>query len=272
MRSATLARLMIGVMLTASPLAAQGPATLGRERADFSSWLATAPLSPFAAIAVQPIGPGITLGDEPADIPLPGFGKARIMAEKGVLVLLRGSARQVLPRGRPVASGEYQLVAEGEAQRRVVVVFGPIHNARPPAWYELNPAVRVTVKLTAPSRKGEFRTLGLDGVETQAEEAGFASVTLDGKTTQLRVYRMGAADDEEAELMIFFRDSTNTSDTYPAGRFVTLDPAPGGSYTIDFNWARNPFCAYSTVFPCPAPWPGNTLPLGLKAGEKYVSK
>lgn len=257
-------------MLTAAPLVAQGPGSLDRERTDFSSWLASAPLSPFAAIAVQPVGPGITLGDDPADVPLPGFGKARIVEEKGTLVLLRGTARQVLPRSRPVAAGGYQFVAEGEAQRRVVVVFGPVHNAHPPAWYGITPAMRMTVKLTAPGRKGEFRTLGLDGVETQAEEAGFAPVTLGGTTTQLRVYRMGAADDEEAELMIFFRDSTNKGETYPAGRFVTLDPAPGGSYTLDFNKSRNPFCAYSTVFPCPAPWPGNTLPIAVTAGEKYV--
>lgn len=258
------------LLLHAPDALAQSLTAIDRERADFAAWLATAPLSPFAAIAVQPVGPGISLGDEPADIPLGGFGKAQVIEQGGSLVLVRDGKRQPLPRGRAVPVSGHQLIAEGDAGRRVLVVFGPVKGARAPAWYPVDASRRVTVKLTAPSRRGAFRTLGLDGVETRAEEAGFAAVTLGGVTTQLRVYRMGAAEDEEAELMIFFRDSTNSTDTYPAGRFVSLDPAGGGSYIIDFNKARNPFCAYSTVFPCPAPWPGNTLPLALRAGEKYV--
>lgn len=262
--------LLCGLMLGAAvPLQGQANPTLERERAEFAIWLGTATLSPFAAIAVQPVGPGITLGTEPADVPLAGIGKATVREEGGTLVLQSGTGRRVLPRGRPVPVGSYQLVADGEPGRRVLVVFGAVRNAQAPSYYPVDAAVRVTVKLTAPTRKGAFRTLGLDGVETQAEEVGFAPVSMGGAVTPLRVYRMGRADDDEAELMIFFRDSTSKAGTYPAGRFVVLDPAAGGRYTIDFNRARNPFCAYSTVFPCPAPWPGNSLPVSVKAGEKY---
>jgi hypothetical protein len=253
----------------ANPLSGQAGPDLERERAEFATWLTTAPLSPYAAIAVQPVGPGITLGPEPADIPLAGIERVRIVEERGGLVLARGNARRALPRGRAVAVGRYQVVGEGERNRRVVVVFGAVKAAHPPSYYPVDRNVKVTVRLTAASRKGAFRTLGLDGVETQAEEAGVATVTLAGTTTNLRVYRMGAPDDDEAELMIFFRDGTNDKGTYPAGRFVVLDPAGNGQYRIDFNRARNPFCAYNTVFPCPAPWPSNMLPVAMEAGEKY---
>jgi uncharacterized protein (DUF1684 family) len=83
---------------------------------------------------------------------------------------------------------------------------------------------------------------------------------------------MGGANDDEAELQVFFRDSTNGNGSYPAGRFLTLDPAGAGRYRVDLNRARNPFCAYNTVFPCPPPWPGNTLPVSINAGEKYLPK
>lgn len=257
-------------MVAVADLAAQS--TLDRDRAEFATWLSANQLSPFAAIAVQPVGPGITLGTDPADVPLGGIGSAKVVEEAGGLVLISGNARRSLPRGRPVALGSYQLVGEGEKGRRIVIVFGAVKHQKAPAYYPLDPKAKLTVELTAPSRKGAFRTLGLDGAETQAEEVGFAPVPLGGGVTPLRVYRMGAADDDEADLMIFFRDSTSKSETYPAGRFVVLEPAGSGKYIVDFNRARNPFCAYSTVFPCPAPWPGNTLPAGVRAGEKYESR
>jgi hypothetical protein len=264
-------RLSLALLLAGTTsLAAQARPEVDRERAEFATWLATAPLSPYAAIAVQPVGPGIDLGPDPADVPLSGIGRVRIIEERGGLVLVSGTARRALPRGRAVAVGNYQVVGEGEPGRRVVVVFGPVKSFQAPAYYPIDSKARVTVELAAPTRKGAFRTLGLDGVETQAEEVGTVSVSIGGKATTLRVYRMGAAEDDEAELMIFFRDGTSDKGTYPAGRFVVLDPAGGTRrYTIDFNRARNPFCAYNTVFPCPAPWPGNTLPVALEAGEKY---
>jgi hypothetical protein len=260
------------LLLAAAPLPAQSNTSVDRERAEFTTWLATTALSPYAAIAVQPVGRGITLGPESADVPLPGIASVTVREERGMLVLTGGSGPRALPRGRPVALGSYQLVAEGEPGRGILVVFGAIRGAHAPSYYPVDPRARTVVELTAPSRKGSFRTLGLDGVETQAEEVGFAPVAMGGTVTPLRVYRMGSIDDDEAELMIFFRDSTSNVSTYPAGRFVVLDPAGPGRYTIDFNRARNPFCAYSTVFPCPAPWPGNTLPAGVKAGEKYEAK
>ena len=50
---------------------------------------------------------------------------------------------------------------------------------------------------------------------------------------------------------------------------MALAPAAAGRYRLDFNRARNPFCAYSSAYPCPAPWPGNTVPASVTAGERY---
>jgi uncharacterized protein (DUF1684 family) len=66
-----------------------------------------------------------------------------------------------------------------------------------------------------------------------------------------------------------FRDETNGRGSYPAGRFVSLSPIADGRYRLDFNRARNPFCAYSSAYPCPAPWRGNAIPAPVPAGERY---
>jgi uncharacterized protein (DUF1684 family) len=80
------------------------------------------------------------------------------------------------------------------------------------------------------------------------------------------------ATEDESELLVFFRDRTSARGSYDGGRFVELLPRPDGTYLLDFNRARNPFCAYSSVFPCPAPWPGNTLDAEVAAGERYAPK
>ena len=62
---------------------------------------------------------------------------------------------------------------------------------------------------------------------------------------------------------------SNGDGTYPAGRFVSLLPLPDGQFRLDLNRARNPFCAYSSAYPCPAPWRGNAIPAPIAAGERY---
>lgn len=249
--------------------AAQLPAPITEERADFARWLTSDPLSPYAAIALQPVGDGISIGYEPADIPLSSTGRGIAKEERGSVSLTWNGRNLPLPRGRPVRLEKYTLVASGRAGRSVVAVFGPIRNATPPSYFAYAGALSFAAQLEPPERRGSFVILGLDGSETEAREAGFLRVTVEGAAARLRVYRVGAADDEEAELIVFFRDATNGKGTYPAGRFVPLLPEGNGRYRLDFNRARNPFCAYSSVYPCPAPWPGNLIPAPIEAGERY---
>lgn len=257
--------------LAAAPAAAQLPADLGRERQAYVAWLTTAALSPYAAVALQSIGAGLVLGPETGDIPLAGLVRTELREARGA-VTLRAAGREVsVPRGRPVPlDSTRRLVVNGAPGRTVAIVYGPLRPAPAPAWFDYDPALVLTVELEPPERRGRFRILGPDGLETEAAEAGFVAVRAGGSAGRLRAYRVGAEDDDEAELLIFFRDATNRHGSYPAGRFVELIPLGGRRYRLDFNRARNPFCAYSTVFPCPAPWPGNQLAAALAAGEKYA--
>jgi uncharacterized protein (DUF1684 family) len=42
-------------------------------------------------------------------------------------------------------------------------------------------------------------------------------------------------------------------------------------FEIDFNFAYNPYCAYSPYFSCPLPPVENWLKLPIRAGEKNFS-
>jgi hypothetical protein len=251
-----------------TPLAGQTSA-ITIERGAFATWLATAPVSPLAAIAQQPIGQGLRLGPADADVPLDGLPEQRVGERAGTVTLETAGGRRVLPRGLPVTIGVFTLVADGPTGRAVLTVFGPRHSGRRPTYYPPEAPLVFVGPLSPPDAIRTVRLLGLDGVEVEAVEAGSVVVPIEGARTRLLVRRLPVSGGEESELEIFFRDATSGNGTYPAGRFVTLVPESPGRYRLDFNRARNPFCAYSSVYACPAPWRGNTIGAPITAGERY---
>lgn len=252
------------------PLRAQS-ATLAGEREAFASWLATAPVSPLAAIAQQPIGAGIRLGPADADVPLTGVAEQRVTQAGGAVTLEGATGRRALPRGLPARLGGFTVVADGPPGRAVLTVFGPTHRDTKPSYFAPDSLLVFLGPLTAPARPGTVRVLGVDGIEVEAAEAGSVVVPIGGRRTRLLVRRLPTSGGEESELEIFFRDGTSGEGTYPAGRFVALIPEGPGHYRLDFNRARNPFCAYSTAYACPAPWRGNTVDAPITAGERYTA-
>jgi hypothetical protein len=249
---------------------AAAQSAVGRERAEYVAWLTTAPTSPLAAVAQQPIGAGLRLGPADADVPLQGTGEYRVVPRAGIVRLESASGSRPMPRGVPVKLATYTLTADGPPGREVLTVFGARRSGKPPAYFDLSPTQVFSGTLSPPARHGIVRALGVDGIEVEAAEAGSVLVPVGGTRVRLRVLRMPSPGGEESELEIFFRDETNGRGTYPAGRFVSLVPLAAGRYRLDFNRARNPFCAYSSAYPCPAPWPGNAIPAPVTAGERYA--
>ncbi len=267
-RAALAAWAVLPVLATAAPLAAQSTDAIARERRDLAEWLETAPNSPLAATAQQPIGTGLTLGRNETDLPLPGVAEHRLV-EKNARVTLEGpEGPRPVPRGLPFRLGRYTLTVDGPPGRAVVTVFGPARKHHAIEHYPIDGRLIFIGQLIAPEHRATVRLLGLDGIEVEATEAGSVLVPLGNRITRLRVRRLPISG-EESELEIYFRDSTNGAGSYPAGRFVALIPTSDGRYRLDFNRARNPFCAYSSAYACPAPWQGNVLPAPVQAGEQY---
>ena len=252
-------------------LAAQ-KASVAAERQAFGDWLATAPVSPLAAIAQEPVGAGLRLGPADADVPLDGIAEQRVSQAGGWVILSSGEARRTLPRGLPIRVGTFTLLADGPPGRAVLTVFGSRHAPARPTYYPPDAPLVFVGPLSPPAESRTVRVLGVDGVEVDAMEAGSVVVGVGPSRARLRVRRLPVSGGEESELEIFFRDATNGKGTYPAGRFVALVPEGPGRYRLDFNRARNPFCAYNTAYACPAPWPGNTIDAPVAAGERYQAR
>jgi uncharacterized protein len=257
-------------LLVPGLLGAQTPPDIVRERADYVAWLTSASTSPLAALAQQPVGPGVRLGPADAEVPLEGV-PPHLVSERGGAILLQGpDGARALPRGRPFRLGRYTLTVDGPNGRAVLTLFGDQHHGTPPGYYSYDPTLVLVGPLAPPEQPGSVWVLAVDGIEVEATEAGSMVVPIGGERVRLRVRRIPVGRTEESDLEIYFRDGTNGQGSYPAGRFVSLVAQRDGRYRLDFNRARNPFCAYSTAYPCPAPWPGNAIQRPIEAGERYL--
>jgi hypothetical protein len=258
------------LVAAAASAPAQESSALSAERRSYAEWLSTSATSPLAAIAMQRLEGRVTLGPDTADIPLRGFGPAVVAERNGAVTFTGADGRsRPLPRGRPVAMAPWTLEVLGTGGASVLMVFGK-PTGSPPGWYGVDPTLAFSATLEPPAKRERRRVLTLDGIEVEAETAGHVALPLGPAGARLLVMRMPVPGTEESELQVYFRDQTNDRGTYPAGRFVEVTEGPGGTYRIDFNRARNPFCAYSSVYPCPVPWSGNAISTPVEAGEKYL--
>ena len=258
----------VSVLVASSSALAQRPADVAQEQAEFQRWLLTSAVSPLKAMAQVPAEDGLRLGPPDAEVPLPNLPEHRLRKTGRSFVLEAPSARRRLG-SRPVTIGPYTFTLANTEVGGVLTVYGGESAKRPPGYYPYDSSLVFVGVLRPPVKAASVRLLGPDGYVRQAREAGRLDIPLKGGT-QLLVRRLPGSTDEESELEIFFSDQTNGEGSYPAGRFVSLIPLSDGRYRLDFNRARNPFCAYSSSFACPIPWPGNTLPMKVTAGERYA--
>ena len=100
----------------------------------------------------------------------------------------------------------------------------------------------------------------------QMERFGQLVGTCAGNPFSLAVFRSL----EDGSHLVLFRDVTNGSESYSAGRYVHVSDAGEGTYLIDFNNSYSPYCAYNSTYVCPLPPPGNTLTFPVRAGEKDI--
>jgi len=104
------------------------------------------------------------------------------------------------------------------------------------------------------------------GMESGEDSPGAVAFEVDGK-----LYRLDAIREKgEPKLFMIFADNTSGKETYPAGRYLYVDPPDSaGRMIIDFNKAYSPPCAFTKFATCPLPPRQNRLPFAIEAGEKY---
>ncbi|MQP24337.1 DUF1684 domain-containing protein [Flavobacterium sp. LMO8] len=94
---------------------------------------------------------------------------------------------------------------------------------------------------------------------------------IDGKALKLNVYQninLKKKPGYEDYLFLPFSDLTCGKESYIGGRYVDMKIQKGKKWTIDFNKAYNPYCAYNYEYSCPIVPLENDLDIEINAGVK----
>jgi uncharacterized protein (DUF1684 family) len=95
--------------------------------------------------------------------------------------------------------------------------------------------------------------------------------SIDGKEFKLNVYQnvdLNKKSGYDDYLFLPFSDLTCGKESYIGGRYVDMRIQKGTLWTIDFNKAYNPYCAYNYKYSCPIVPLENDLDIEILAGVK----
>jgi hypothetical protein len=147
--------------------------------------------------------------------------------------------------------------------RDTTITFKPLNYYRP------NPDFIFKSKLIQYDVQDTVSILGTKGETRPAILLGFLELKKDDKVHKVNVYKSFSRTGEPY-YSIWFTDKTTGDETYGVGRYLDFELNENSDfvYTIDFNRAYNPYCAYSSLFTCPIPRAEDYIDMEIEAGEK----
>jgi len=126
-------------------------------------------------------------------------------------------------------------------------------------FFPVNPDLHFQATLIAQPKK--IPILNVLGETDQEESPGIVEFAYRSKTYHLRPLYEGDT------LFFLFKDETNKTETYQAGRMLNTPLPSNGKVDLDFNKAYNPPCTFTRYATCPLPPKENTLTFAVNAGE-----
>jgi uncharacterized protein len=131
-------------------------------------------------------------------------------------------------------------------------------------FFAINPELHFEARLIPDVKK--IPILNILGETAMEESPGVVEFVYEGKKYTLRPIYEGKT------LFFLFKDPTNRSSTYQAGRMLNTPLPVDGKVDLDFNRAYNPPCTFTPYATCPLPPKENSLPFPVEAGEKRYGK
>jgi uncharacterized protein (DUF1684 family) len=131
-------------------------------------------------------------------------------------------------------------------------------------YFPINPEFHFEAMFVPGRRKIPIPNI-LGQVEME-ESPGTVEFTYKGKPYRLRPIYEGQT------LFFLFKDPTNKTQTYPAGRMLNTPLPVNGKVDLDFNKSYNPPCTFTPYATCPLPPKENVLPVPIEAGELRYGK
>ena len=139
----------------------------------------------------------------------------------------------------------------------------------PLKYFNVDPNFVFKSKLIEYPNKDTISIFGTKGEERKVIRYGFVNFEYEKKSFRLNVYK-GITKYGDEYFSIWFTDKTTNEESYGVGRYLDfeLNAQKDFMYTIDFNLAYNPYCAYSADYTCAIPTKEDYVDLEIEAGEK----
>lgn len=132
-------------------------------------------------------------------------------------------------------------------------------------YFRYDPAWRITGRFEPATERRRVQVPDVTGGVQSFENPGALVFEVAGLEHRLQA----VLEPDETRFFVIFRDQTAGKSTYPAGRFLYVDPPDAqGRVILDFNRAYNPPCAFTPFATCPLPPASNRLPFAIRAGER----
>lgn len=131
-------------------------------------------------------------------------------------------------------------------------------------YFPINPDLHFQARFIADEK--EIPILTITGQTEKQKSPGIVEFIYEGEKYDLRPIFEGKT------LFFLFKDPTNKTETYQAGRMLNTPPPENGKVDLDFNRSYNPPCTFTPYATCPLPPKENTLPFPVDAGEKRYGK
>jgi len=147
---------------------------------------------------------------------------------------------------------------------------------QPLKYFNPDPGFVFKSKLYEFNPKDTIKILGTKGEERKVVKYGYVVLNYESKNYIVNIYKGNSKTGEEY-YSIWFTDKTTGEETYGVGRYLDFEPAYRTGrlnldkdfiYTIDFNFAYNPYCSYSFKYSCAIPTKEDYIELAIVAGEK----
>jgi len=136
-------------------------------------------------------------------------------------------------------------------------------------YFDIDPGFVFKSKLVEYKNKEHLSIFGTKGEERASIRFGYLTFGKDDKNYKIDVYK-NEGKNNKTYFSIWFTDKTTGKESYEVGRYLEFEYNPDTNfvYTIDFNLAFNPYCAYSHEYSCAIPSDKDYLDLAITAGEK----
>jgi uncharacterized protein (DUF1684 family) len=143
---------------------------------------------------------------------------------------------------------------DGQTQLRELKYFDPDPSFRFETSLHRNTLTQSVIMTTSKGTRQLFNDIG------------HFELPIAGQMVSLHAYQ--SAERQDQSIFVPFRDGTSGKESYGAARYLDLEVEHDDRYAVDFNYAYNPYCAYSDAYVCPFPPAENWLKIPIPAGEK----